>query len=71
MRELTPTDANGRPLAGLEEVEYEVKVHTGDKRGGGTDANVFVNIYGETGDSGERELRKSDKMNKFERNQVN
>lgn len=52
------------------EVEYEVKVFTGDKRGAGTDANVFVNVYGEFGDSGEREMRKSDHMNKFERNQV-
>ena len=31
---------------------------------------MFVNIYGENGDSGERELRKSDHINKFERNQV-
>lgn len=70
VRELTPTDAQGRPLNNLDEVEYEVKVFTGDKRGAGTDANVFVNIYGENGDSGERELRKSDNINKFERNQV-
>lgn len=70
VRELTPTDANGRPLANLDEVEYEVRVQTGDVRGAGTDANVFLNIYGENGDSGERELRKSDNLNKFERNQV-
>lgn len=70
VRELTPTDAQGRPIGGLAEVEYEVKVHTGDVRGAGTDANVFLNIYGMNGDSGERELRKSDNLNKFERNQV-
>ena len=49
---------------------YEVKVFTGDKTGAGTDANVFLTIFGINGDSGERELRKSDNANKFERNQV-
>ncbi len=43
---------------------------TGDKSGAGTDANVFLTIYGVNGDSGERELRKSDNINKFERNQI-
>lgn len=38
--------------------------------GAGTDANVFVNIYGELGDSADRQLSKSDNLNKFERNQV-
>lgn len=51
-------------------MSYEVKVYTGDKRGAGTDANVFLIIYGENGDSGERELRKSENLNKFEKNQV-
>ena len=49
---------------------YEVKVHTGDKSGAGTDANVFMTISGTMGDSGERELRKSENRNKFERNQI-
>ena len=49
---------------------YEVKVYTGDKYGAGTDANVFITIYGTTGDSGERELRKSNNINKFEQNKV-
>jgi lipoxygenase homology domain-containing protein 1 len=31
---------------------------------------VFITLYGENGDSGERELRKSNHRNKFERNQV-
>jgi hypothetical protein len=70
VRELTPTDESGRPLVTLEEVPYEVRVHTGDKSGAGTDSNVFLTIYGLAGDSGERELRKSDHANKFERNQV-
>lgn len=53
------------------EIEYTVKVVTGDVMGAGTDANVFVNIYGELGDSADRQLAKSDNLNKFERNQVN
>jgi len=44
-------------------------VFTGDKWGAGTDANVFIAMTGEFGDSGERELRDSGNVNKFERNQ--
>lgn len=49
---------------------YEVHVFTGTMWGAGTDANVYVNIYGETGDTGERRLRKSNNLNKFEKGQV-
>ena len=39
--------------------------------GAGTNANVFLTIFGENGDSGERKLAKSDThYDKFERNQV-
>ncbi|KAH9519113.1 Lipoxygenase y domain-containing protein 1 [Bulinus truncatus] len=71
VRELVPTDKEGRPLHGsLQEVEYTVKVHTGDVSYAGTDANVFVTLYGENGDTGERHLKDSaTNMNKFERNQ--
>jgi hypothetical protein len=37
------------------EVVYAIHVFTGDKFGGGTDANVFLRIYGENEVSG-REL---------------
>jgi len=48
-----------------------VSVHTGDKRGAGTDANIFLNIFGELGDTGDRPLEESkSNRNKFERNQV-
>uniref|UniRef100_A0A3Q3AH36 Lipoxygenase homology PLAT domains 1a n=1 Tax=Kryptolebias marmoratus TaxID=37003 RepID=A0A3Q3AH36_KRYMA len=54
----------------LESVKsYDVYVYTGTMWGAGTDANVYVNIYGETGDTGERWLRKSNKLNKFEKGQ--
>ncbi|XP_065818145.1 lipoxygenase homology domain-containing protein 1 [Labrus bergylta] len=48
---------------------YEVCVFTGDMLGAGTDSKVFINIYGENGDTGERYLRDSDNINKYERGQ--
>ena len=50
---------------------YQVFVHTGDKRGAGTNANIFLNIFGELGDTGDRPLEESkSNRDKFERNQV-
>ncbi|XP_070780971.1 lipoxygenase homology domain-containing protein 1 [Enoplosus armatus] len=51
----------------LEVNSYEVHVFTGTMWGAGTDANVYINIYGEIGDTGERQLRKSSNLNKFEK----
>lgn len=52
-------------------VNYKVEVHTGNKSGAGTNADVFLNLFGEFGDTGERWLRKSQKnRDKFEKNQV-
>ncbi|KAM7368820.1 hypothetical protein PAMP_013127 [Pampus punctatissimus] len=53
----------------LEVNSYEIYVFTGTMWGAGTDANVYINIYGEIGDTGERRLRKSNNMNKFEKGQ--
>ncbi|XP_054613031.1 lipoxygenase homology domain-containing protein 1-like isoform X2 [Dunckerocampus dactyliophorus] len=53
----------------LEVNSYEVHVFTGTMWGAGTDANVYINIYGENGDTGERLLRKSNNLNKFEKGQ--
>lgn len=48
-----------------------MKVYTGKTSGAGTDANVFINLYGEKHDSGERQLKDSaDNMNKFETGSV-
>ncbi|XP_058412554.1 lipoxygenase homology domain-containing protein 1 isoform X2 [Diceros bicornis minor] len=64
--ELVPA---GRP--GPEPNTYEVKVITGNVPKAGTDANVYLTIYGEEyGDTGERPLKKSDKSNKFEQGQT-
>ena len=45
-------------------------VFTGDIFGAGTDANVYLNLTGENGDTGERHLATANNINKFERNQV-
>nr|KAF6422946.1 lipoxygenase homology domains 1 [Rousettus aegyptiacus] len=45
--------------------KYEVKVYTGDVIGAGTDADVFINIFGEFGDTGERRLESE--KNNFEK----
>lgn len=58
------------PLFCLAVNTYEVCVFTGDMMGAGSDANVYINIYGENGDTGERCLKNSDNINKFERGQV-
>ena len=48
-----------------------MSVFTGDVRGGGTDANVFLTLFGYKGDSGERKLAKSEThRDKFEKGQV-
>ena len=50
------------------ETSYTVNVVTGDKRGGGTDANVFMIIFGDNGNSGELALKESSThKDKFER----
>ena len=50
--------------------KYTVEVYTGDKWLAGTNANVYLCMFGEKGDSGEKKLVKSQNMDKFERNQV-
>jgi hypothetical protein len=48
-----------------------VEVFTGNVKGAGTDANVFLNIFGDKGDSGERKLHKSEtNKDKFESGKV-
>lgn len=47
--------------------KYKISVYTGNKRGAGTDADVYLTVFGENGDSGEKKL--DSKKNNFERNQ--
>ena len=44
--------------------QYRVTVYTGNKRGAGTDADVFITLYGNKGESGAIVL--DDKKNNFE-----
>ena len=51
--------------------QYEVSVFTGDKSKSGTDANVYLQIFGECGDTGYRRLMASKThTNKFEQGNV-
>jgi hypothetical protein len=49
-------------------VRYEVSVTTGLLRGAGTDANVYIEVFGENGSSGRKMLDSSKKA--FERGQT-
>lgn len=51
-------------------VVYEVTVVTGDLWNACTDANVYLTIYGERGDSGLRQLYRSTQHDKFCMGQV-
>ena len=55
----------------LAATSYLVSVRTGDVRGAGTDANVFVQIFGAKGDTGKLQLRSAEyTKNKFERSRT-
>lgn len=44
-------------------------VHTGDRSGAGTDANVYIILYGTLGDTGKRHLEQKGR-NLFEQGQI-
>jgi len=46
------------------DTQYKVTVYTGKKRGAGTDADVFISLYGDSGETGAILL--DDKKNNFE-----
>ena len=69
VREIPASGSGVRKVAEL--VRYRVSVQTGDVRGGGTDAEVFLCLHGNRGDTGHRKLLKSSThSNKFERGKV-
>ena len=51
-------------------VTYFVSVFTGKDPGSETEALVYINMYGDFGDSGHRELRKSNRPKMFAKGQV-
>ena len=44
----------------IAETDYKISVKTSDLRGAGTDANVYVILFGVNGDSGELHLKDSE-----------
>lgn len=60
------TESFASKVQSLVPVKYEVIVTTGYEPGAGTDANVFVTIFGANGDTGKRELKQK-MRNLFER----
>lgn len=49
---------------------YEVHVTTGELWNAGTEADVYISVYGERGDTGSRQLLRSQKSKKFLKGQV-
>ena len=45
-------------------------ITTGDLWNAGTDANVYLTIYGERGDSGIRQMYHANRQEKFKKGQV-
>ena len=55
----------------LDKTTYHVKIKTGDVFQAGTDADVYLKIFGEKGDSDKVNLRAANSTsNKFERGQI-
>ncbi|XP_058639791.1 lipoxygenase homology domain-containing protein 1 isoform X4 [Onychostoma macrolepis] len=54
----------------VEKTTYSIQVKTSDIAAAGTDANVFLIVFGENGDTGTLALRECSNRNKFEHNQV-
>ena len=54
----------------LSVLKYDVQVVTGDVWNAGTDANVYMTIYGQYGDTGVRQLFKAKNAKKFRMGQV-
>ena len=52
-------------------IRYEVTAITGDLWNAGTDANVYITIYGDRGDTGVRQLFSKDKIDLFKQGKVN
>ena len=46
-------------------VNYKTTVITGDRRGAGTSANVSVTIYGDNGDTGDRDLEPKNSFSRY------
>ena len=52
-------------------MKYCIAVQTGSEEGSSTDAEIYICLYGEKGDTGQRTLNKSNQQDKFKQSQVN
>lgn len=55
-RWLAKDEGDGKLCITLYSTTYNITVYTGDVDGGGTDANVYITLYGSKGNSGEKLL---------------
>uniref|UniRef100_A0A8C3KBT5 Oxygen-regulated protein 1 n=1 Tax=Calidris pygmaea TaxID=425635 RepID=A0A8C3KBT5_9CHAR len=63
-----PVLQQGQPV--LPVTVYEVHVTTGELWNAGTEADVYISVYGERGDTGSRQLLRSQKPKKFLKGQT-
>uniref|UniRef100_A0A8C0B9D8 Oxygen-regulated protein 1 n=1 Tax=Buteo japonicus TaxID=224669 RepID=A0A8C0B9D8_9AVES len=63
-----PVLQQGQPI--LPVTVYEVHVTTGELWNAGTEADVYISVYGERGDTGSRQLLRSQKPKKFLKGQT-
>ncbi|XP_053154165.1 lipoxygenase homology domain-containing protein 1-like isoform X2 [Hemicordylus capensis] len=63
-----PAMINGEQM--MDYTTYTIQVKTSDIGKAGTDANVWIAIFGENGDTGTLALKESNRKNKFERDQL-
>ncbi|XP_074675225.1 oxygen-regulated protein 1 [Strix aluco] len=63
-----PVLQQGQPI--LPVTGYEVHVTTGELWNAGTEADVYISVYGERGDTGSRQLLRSQKPKKFLKGQT-
>uniref|UniRef100_A0A8C3MZD2 Oxygen-regulated protein 1 n=1 Tax=Geospiza parvula TaxID=87175 RepID=A0A8C3MZD2_GEOPR len=63
-----PVFQQGQPI--LPVTVYKVHVTTGDLWNAGTEADVYISVYGERGDTGSRQLLRSHKSRKFLKGQT-
>jgi hypothetical protein len=59
-----------KPATTKAQIKYKVIVRTGEISGAGTDANVFIHLFGDAGETGDIVLKGSDKKNPFEKGQI-
>ncbi|KAH9523747.1 hypothetical protein Btru_040820 [Bulinus truncatus] len=64
-----PAVKEGQINQGLPIVKYYATLYTGRDQGSETSAKIYLNVYGDLGDSGKRMLRNSDKSKPFQRGQ--